>query len=381
MLSRLTAMGLATGIAFGVCMWSAARAQPPGPDPGAADRLHKSALQAANEGRWNLAIERWSAALKKYPHWKFAMNQGLAYRKLDRWLSAWHAMRQALRLLPPREQRPPIQRVLAEAETTLLKAHALVVVSVSPPNALVERDGVPWPHPREVWVAGGQSAILARAPGYDELVRQVEHPVGTRAVERLVLERSKAPVVTGRLRLLTLAKGVPITIDGLPALAPGPEGLELSPGQHTVRIELQGKVPYEAVVTVVAGQTEVHAPRLVAAPPLPRAGSGLTRWKWATFGVSLGALIAGGALFGHAGALVSEAETLQRDDPATYDAQRDELGAELRGAEVGAWTLIGVGAALAATSVVLFVLDREPATVAVPLPLPGGAGLSFLGRF
>jgi hypothetical protein len=265
-----------------------------------------------------------------------------------------------------------------------------------------------------------ESALAAGAPAPLQFMvgrchQQLEHWEAARAAfesflaaEGLTAEQrgrgeAELTAVTRRLAKATLLIqvapfGAAVFVDGV-AVGQAPlEPLDVAPGEHVVRAESAERDPVERRVTVGGGERASVVIELVARAPAapeplpalvvesggtaPPGGSRLSPWTWVTLGSGL-AVAAGGTVSYVLGEV---------DHQEVVDAQADgsmprrrALDLESAGdtKKVVGYALWGVGGALVATSVVLFLLDgpAEPAgSVTVgAAPLAGGGGLVTIG--
>ena len=321
---------LQAAAAASILLATIALAKPPVQNPALAEKLHKEAVEAGKRGKWEQAVERWVAAEAVHAHWKYAFNLASSLAHLQRWLPAWHASQRARRLGVPEEHLVTLEAIEERVTTELAVTHAWIEIRIEPPDARISRDGVPWPEAGGVWVPAGRDAkVEVSRKGYRPQRFELVAAAGTR-VKRTV------------------------TLQALPTVAPPPE-----------------VAPF--------GAPMVHA---TAAPRL-------RIWKWTSLGVG-GALVAlGGGLLGWSAAQASswESDSGSYEQWSTYSPAYDEAQARFDRTRIAGWVTIGVGGAMLATSVVLFVLDRGsgPGTnrgVSVtPAVLPGGAALQGALRF
>jgi len=158
----------------------------------------------------------------------------------------------------------------APAKDSPAKAPAAVLpgkitVRSAPAGAIVTIDGksagrTPLPGPASL---AGHSVVIAR-PGFASETRRVvlsrRAPASTVSVTLRAAGRvpSSAPIpgaATGSVSIDSRPRGARITIDGR-ALGQSPSSVPgLSPGRHTLRLELNGYKPLDTTFTVKAGET------------------------------------------------------------------------------------------------------------------------------
>ncbi len=155
-------------------------------------------------------------------------------------------------------------RVVAEAVAPhpppLPPAGASLEITTVPPGASVEVGGKPAPGVSPVKVAGlapGRWPVRATLRGF----RPADQVVETRAGE------------TSNLLLTLVQEGATVEVDAPPGAKVAVDGtdrgaerkLELSAGEHTVRVTLPGHRPYVEKVTLAPGETRKLAAQLAAA--------------------------------------------------------------------------------------------------------------------
>ena len=149
---------------------------------------------------------------------------------------------------------------------------------------------------------------------------------------------------------------------------------------HLGTLEKQAAAAARPAVAPASAPTQ--APTVVRASSESSGGGGLQAAAWVTLGVSAATLITGGLL----GGLALSAAGDVSDSNASYD---DKLHAQdsAKSLALGADVTLGIGAALAATSIILFIVgsggddeDSSSATLA-PLLGPGSAGAAFTVTF
>ena len=220
-------------------------------------------------------------------------------------------------------------------------------------------------------VEPGGHDVRVTAPGHEPFQRTLTVASGDTTEVLVTLMESPATLI-----LRTSTPGVRATANGAPLpLTVG--GARLKPGRYTLVVSSEGFAPVEVAVQAAAGQTVVVpvelAPIAVAGP------SGLRVAAWSAAGVGAASLVAGVLLTvlsqsGYDDAAAKDDEgvaTLSQVDArdAVARANRLQTGA------IVAWSL---SAALAATSVTLFVLDAPASSgrSSVSLrPATGGASL------
>jgi hypothetical protein len=193
------------------------------------------------------------------------------------------------------------------------------------------------------------------------------------------LKRIEAATRTGTLSLSVRPVGATLVLNGRPAEL-GDGSMVLPPGTHRVRLELAGYVAHDQDVVVVGGKTTTVAvelqPVIVEVREVPMSvaardpGVDFGAWPWVTLGLGLG-LAGAGAWFVVDGqndwdAVTGEMPRAQADELVDRGSQKRTAG----------FVGLGVGGGLVVTSMVLWLLEREPSEGATVVVLPSGKGMS-----
>jgi len=118
----------------------------------------------------------------------------------------------------------------------------------------------------------GTYSIRVTKSGYKEFRDTITIRAGEETKVEAELERAPTPPGTGRVCIKSNPPFAWIIIDGKHTWkqtnAPDepPECFDLSPGDHTVRLEKDGYKPYETIITVIAGTEETYEFTLEPAP-------------------------------------------------------------------------------------------------------------------
>ena len=275
-----------------------------------------------------------------------------------------------------------------------------VLISSEPSGAFVGVEG--WPAgegvltPGVLWLRAGERRLVFRLEDHVELVQKVNVEAGF--VGQVVARLQPVPRA-GRIELVVDPPEADVRIDGEPVELPAGGILDLAPGEHALRVTLDGFRTHEETVRIAMGETESRWVTLVRAtpagggsgpdgpgviePPAPVDRTrGFAPWGWTAVGVGGACLVGGGVLHGLAAVDADDASGVpnlpgRRGD---YAAKRDAA----REKEMVAYILYGAGAALVATGVVLLVLDDVPdegSGTVVPTAYPGGGGITWVTRF
>jgi hypothetical protein len=255
----------------------------------------------------------------------------------------------------------------------------VVTTTTDIPDARLSIDGGA-PEPLNVMreIKPGRHKIRVTAAGYfpfDEAREIIEGEV--RPIEAELRPR---PAVV-RVRA---AEGSQVSVNGRPAgVTPLVRPLELPPGRHLVTVTRRGHQPWSRELQVARGQ----AVELDAAP-------GRTGQRTVSY-VVLGAagLLALGAGVTYSLSLVAASdaddlndkrnrEGLSRDEARAYDDAVDRREARLG----NTWLLLGAGAAVATTGLLLYFMDNPRAEASGGFTMAAGSdgesvGLAVGGRF
>jgi hypothetical protein len=305
------------------------------------------------------------------------------------------------------------QIATTKIDRLLQRFYATLSVSVEPAGADVLIDGKSAGRAplQNVRVRVGTHDVEMRLAGYEPQKRVVQVTPGQAFAFTFTLWAAPAMVVVDAPEPVG---GLVIVVDGVrvPQVA-APARFQVTPGSHTVEVQAGPDwVPLRQTVTVGAGEegtlrlvrsaTAVPGGVVAGAPvvvvkkePAVRVieakGSGAGH-SYATvasviLGVGLAAAGAGGVLhvIGYASwkdVTGAETDGYGHVTGVTREQARG-IADSARLKYTIAYGLYGVGAAAVTTSIVLYALsasDESSARLA-PLPLAGGAGLSFSGRF
>ncbi len=220
----------------------------------------------------------------------------------------------------------------------------------------------------------------------------------------------KAPVAvatTGVIRLETPAKPSSVLLDGQPIALRADGSFEGAPGIHTLKVDTPDHEEWERRVVIVRG--EPHSVPVVVRTNASRRNLRIGAWS------AMGVALASGAVGLYYGIKESDTFDKARDlhqieanrstgnpTPFTTREELAKLEKDANGQRNLSMITLGVAGAALATSVVLFVLERDertegqeppmatpyaaqqqarPRRIAVaPVPLPGGAGIVLSGR-
>ncbi len=237
-------------------------------------------------------------------------------------------------------------------------------------------------------VDAGTYAVRLTADGHHPLQASVEVRGGPATIRHFVLEERTTldeyvPPSPGYISIVAPEDGLEVLIDGAPV---GTTPLSLAPlaaGTYVVTVRSDRYRTWTSQITVVAGEEQ----RVLARMERLDGRDGPARSTQRTVGVGLlaggGAVAAAGAVLG---ILALDAASEYRLSPA--DPDRGEIRDRARGLALGADIAIAVGAATAATGLVLHLTAPRPAgdgfppeVVLAPSVVRRGIGASLRVRF
>jgi hypothetical protein len=244
------------------------------------------------------------------------------------------------------------------------------------------------PLPAELVLPPGTHRVALRRAGY--LTAEAGVTLVEGSTRQLQLDPQPDPAAVAsrseKVRLVTNPQDAVAVVDNLPQ--PGSSGaLTLLPGRHTIRIERNGFVPIERVVTVRAGQSTTLRVTLAPTPDtreeFERGARARRTWGLVTAGAGAVVGAAGGVFLYLNGKDIddkqglydemvyeSEAHSGRSCDPfepgtvfAECNAQLDTRYQSLQDAKAltkFGWIGVGVGAAALVTGLVLVITGDDP---------------------
>jgi hypothetical protein len=219
-------------ILLGLCAWAPApRAlAQAGSDPTAA-ALFRSGRDLVRKGEWERGCAELRAALARYEAASTVLNVARCEDHFGRVASAWALYQRGVVLArdePGAGRRQALTRIAAEgiAATEPRLARLRVELASAPKGLRVEQEGRPLPVGQAVPLDPGSHRIIATAPGYDPLIREVELEEGK--LTTLALELSRAPAPDAAMRAPRPPTGSgskpPPEKTVAPAAEPSPDG-------------------------------------------------------------------------------------------------------------------------------------------------------------
>jgi hypothetical protein len=345
----------------------------------------QSGLNSMKAGDFVAAVadlER-SSALSATPD--SLLNLAACYRSLQRYAEALDMLKR-LRQEFDGKLKPSIMDAAFHLEAEVQSQVATLVLSVEPPSAEVSIDGrtsLASAGTESYLLAPGDHTIEASLAGYRTLTRTVKLAAGAQTTERLVLE--PAP---GTLVVHSDPVGATVQVDGqVRARTPTEPALELTPGNHTIVLMTEGRLPAEKNVEIRSGENQVWAAVLLPVTPTapanaPAATASRTdlasapaqaakpqtrAWRILAQTSAVGAVLVGGtAMVLWRGVAESHFRKMQQ-----YDRQYLDTGnpsddrnrrAALENAQKAGYAAIGCGVGagiLAITAITAFIVDAH----------------------
>lgn len=237
-------------------------------DKDVAKQWLQSGLNSMKAGDWVAAVadlER-SSALSATP--ESLLNLATCYKSLQRYAEALDVLKR-LRQEFDGKLKPNIMDAAFHLEAEVQSQVATLVLSVEPPTAEVSIDGrvsLASSATESYLLTPGDHTIEASLAGYRALTRTVHLAAGAQTSERMVLE--PAP---GTLIVHSDPVGATVLVDGQErARTPSEPALALTPGNHTIVLMMEGRLPAEKSVEIRSGERQVWAAVLLPlAPPPP----------------------------------------------------------------------------------------------------------------
>jgi tetratricopeptide (TPR) repeat protein len=203
-----------------------------------------------------------------------------------------------------------------------------------------------------------------------------------------ILSRYRADldeICSARLRFRCPDTPVEVRIDQAPATACPVDPVPVTPGEHRIEVTYQAQVSRDSI-TAVAGEVVEHVVDVPVEPALSTpagdaGGNGLRTAAWVT-SLTGGALLASGLVLDQTvvGSAYEDVEAAASgDDRAAYDEAVDDYD----GVRDLNRAVFIAGGAIAASSVVFWILssENESSTTALVAPQQGGASVQLSWRW
>lgn len=368
----------AAALTLGTSLSFEASAESAGSDRDQAREAFLRGVELVNQERWEEAREAFDRSLELYPTQTALFNRALCYGLLGRPAEAVRDLEEHLRLYDEavdEERREEVRTELARVRDRI--AHIEVRVQ-GVESATVLLDGAvvgQAPLSEPLRVNPGRHQVSVQAEGLAPVSRWVTVRAGDEAAVVLALERAGA--VTGSIQVIADVDGATVRLDGAVAgRTPLSEPLTATEGAHVLLLEADGYAPWRNEVEVAAHE---EAAVTVAMRPLEggeargRRRGGLWVGGWITAGTAVASLGAALALFlwndsqfeqwESENAAIHEA--LASTDPTDDEglegrvSANNELSDSIRTVDGVTWGLLGLGAASAAATVILFILHAR----------------------
>jgi len=243
------------------------------------------------------------------------------------------------------------------------------------PKIVTKIDGKEVPPFEAVEVTPGPHRISVEAEGYVPVESTVHAVKDERSMKEVVLKPKPAQVT------LATERGARVRVDGRPIGTTPLAAIELGAGRHVIAISRDGREPIAREVVVTRGQA------ITLKEPLEKT----TRRKAVPWVVGAAGTLAIIAVASGVGAVIEDgrasdklAEIRDEGDRTGADAaeyarlvdRRDQL-------VIGAWTFGGAAVLVGTAAAVMYFFDAPSDDEArvVPAAIPGGAAVTFGGRF
>ncbi len=354
-----------------------------------ADALYSQGNQHFRAGDWKAGIKAMESAYALNPEPRFVLNIAIAYHSWGGHCA--EALKTFERYYTVCGVQACPNKGAADSRQQQVKAKCLVPVDIesAPSGASLSVDDAPsGKAPTTLKLLPGTHMVRAELKGHQAAGLSVTVRAGQKKSVKIRLQET---VVQGTLRFTDVPEGATVAVDGRP-LADTQAPIDVSPGTHEVEVVAPPAEPRTLSVKVSAGAERVVSlkpappkppppPPGTVVPPPPE--SNLALWGWATAGLGVAALVAGGAYH----ALSFDSAT--RHDEASTDgetplADLEDLQSDSESEFTIAIVGYTVGGLAVATGVTLLLLDRPAGDQAgsvswTPVLGPGGVGLA--GRF
>ncbi len=335
-----------------------------------AEKFFRAGEQAFNSSQYLMAAQAFEQAFENLALPSIAFSMAQAYRlqyfvdKDPKWLKrAVEIYRQYIGMQKSGGRRadavanlaelePILSRIEAsnEIETLVIEKRTKLLVTSQVKGARASIGGGPLgPLPIET-KAAGKHEIVVEADGYFPFREQREVFEGQFRVVEVALKPKPATVK------VKAESGAAVSIDGRPAgVTPLRRPLEVAAGKHLIVVTRRGRLGYSREVSVERGETVAVDASLVTSGQRKAA-----LWTGAASGTVFlaagGFAIAAAVADGDASDILKSAGDnggLRPDEFEQYNSKRDLRNTRL----TTTYALLGVGTALATTSVLLYFLD------------------------
>lgn len=137
-------------------------------DDAAASRLNEEGKALVRDGKYELALVKFRAALELFPLSNAIFNVGSMLYTLKRHAEAYPYLEQTLKQPLAAEQRKVVLRYRDDVLKAVAKTHKQVMAESNPPGATMELNSTPQPYPTPVplLVPYGRVELVFRYPGF-----------------------------------------------------------------------------------------------------------------------------------------------------------------------------------------------------------------------
>jgi len=369
-------------------------------DPGAvAEQLHLKAREAYQAKQLKRAIELWREAYDTHAEWKYAYNLANALREDGQYVQAWDYVTRAEELGVPSEYSTYLLDLRSFIRAELTKDHALLTLTVDPPDAQVVRNDNPWQAPeakdgepvppRASWTKDTVSELVITRDGYITQKLTWKHGMGVHE-RRIALRPVPKP---GTLTVNGTPVGAVIVLDDKPVGSIPDLSLPVEPGKHELVARAPGFVTERRPITIES-ERELRID-FTLKPVVVQSDADLATPGWVSIGSGAALLLTGAGFLMWADSTSADITKLNESAPGSieypaYEDQYNALKSDFDTRRDAGAVFVGIGAAAALTGIVLVVIDAtsdsgpEPNKGVVPIavsPLPGGAAFTGEVRF
>jgi hypothetical protein len=287
-----------------------------------------------------------------------------------------------------------------QIEAQVLETHGAVDVASTPTGARILIDGVPYGAdagartPTRLYLAPGRHLLRLDLERHEPAEAYVNVAASVERAVTLALTRGDS---NGTLIVRTGADEARVFVDDEPRGEGRELSLDLPAGQYVVRVSREGYADDTSTVTVLTGEDAWmkavwDAPVIVKRPVKEKATDGFALdplWGWVIGGSGAALLLAGVPFTVLAYQDRDEMAGLSSKAPTTEnDKKFNNLKSSMQTKESVAGVLYGVGVATALGGATWLVLGEllgdgsaDPDTAVGLQPLPGGAAITFGGRW
>lgn len=352
----------------------------------------EQATQAVRERRYEDAVKGFLMVFEISREPSSLYNVAMIYLlRLGDTQKAWEYAMQYADLAKTEKDRRDAARLVARLEFDLQKSKVRLSILVTPTRAklwLNEKTERGRLKRKTAWVSPGTHKVFAQSPNHDPVSVEVRAEMGKSAQAKLILDPHEAI-----LRVVSKVPDSQVFLNGKPA-GTAPTESEIPPGPYTVRVEAKGFKPFTKKIRVDPGKALVMPVKLEVLPEPVVPVSDVTLAEgamgpmeigaWTSIGTG-GALAIAGAAVLIKGYLNVKSFPKVSDYPGAYQEYQDAYDSARSGVktyEAAGWACLGVGVAAVGVGIVLYYTgDSDGSTAVVPTWLDGNPGLAASVQF